>query len=322
MKAWIKENILENKIISAVLVVLSLWGLYRLKNLVITVFIAYIVMAASLPMVNYLEKKRFPRALASLAPIILVILALVLVVLPIWSVVVEQIQMLISNIPQFVDSINSFLPTPLSPEQLFGPITSLGNNIFTVTGTVVNTLLYLFLIFFIAYYLLLDHERIKGLVLSLASDGKRASNAEQDIEKLLGNWVRGQIIVSGLIGVLYWIAYNIVGIPFALSLSVLAALFEVVPYIGPIASATPALILALTISPNTFLYLVIALAVIQFLESYIVVPKVMEKVVGVHPLVVVLGVLIFSTFLGILGTLLAVPIIVTITSVIKHAGKT
>ena len=106
--------------------------------------------------------------------------------------------------------------------------------------------------------------------------------------------------------------------PFALPLAVLAGLFEVVPSIGPVIAAIPSVIIALTISTNLSIIVVVSYMLIQLAENNLLVPRIMSRAVGLNPVVVILGVIIGSTLLGIAGALLSVPLISLVTLIIKH----
>jgi len=106
-------------------------------------------------------------------------------------------------------------------------------------------------------------------------------------------------------------------VPNALPLALLAGIFEIVPTLGPILSAVPAVIIALTISPTLAISVAISYIVIQLLENNLLVPKIMEKAVGLNPIVVIFGVIIFANLIGISGALLAIPIITFMLVIIK-----
>ena len=133
----------------------------------------------------------------------------------------------------------------------------------------------------------------------------------------MGAWFRGQIVLSFSIGFLTWISLLILGLPFALPLALLAGILEIVPTIGPIISAIPAVIIALNISPTMALLVVLLYIIIQLLENNILVPRIMEKAVGLNPIVIILGVIIGSKLMGIAGALLAVPFISLVVVVIS-----
>ena len=141
---------------------------------------------------------------------------------------------------------------------------------------------------------------------------ERVRNLTVQIEEKLGGWFRGQLFLSLVIGVLSFIGLSILGISYALPLAVIAGVMEVIPVIGPIISAIPPILIALTISPILGLGVAIMYFVIQQLENHLLVPQVMKRAVGLNPLVVILTIAVGSRLLGFAGALLAVPIAVVI----------
>lgn len=124
----------------------------------------------------------------------------------------------------------------------------------------------------------------------------------------VGQWLRGQALLGLVIGVLVYLALTLLGIRYALSLAVLAAVFELIPIIGPILAAVPAVFLGFLSSPSLGLVVAVAYLVIQQTESHLLVPLVMQRTVGLNPLVVVVALLVGGKLGGILGVFLAVPI--------------
>ncbi|MFA6017647.1 MAG: AI-2E family transporter [Patescibacteria group bacterium] len=128
----------------------------------------------------------------------------------------------------------------------------------------------------------------------------------------MGVWLRGELALMGSIFILIYGALSLIGIPYALVLALCAALLEVIPFVGPTISAIPAIILALTVSPLHALITAGAYLVIQQVEGNILVPKIMQKVAGVNPVVSVVAVLIGARVGGIVGAILSIPVAMVI----------
>jgi len=129
------------------------------------------------------------------------------------------------------------------------------------------------------------------------------------VEDKLGAWLRGQIVLSLAIGVITWFVLTILGIPFALPLAILAGFLEIIPTIGPIIAAIPAVIVAFAISPFMGLVVMLAYVGIQVAENNILVPKIMQKAVGLNPVVILVAILIGANLMGIIGALLSIPLV-------------
>ena len=183
-------------------------------------------------------------------------------------------------------------------------------DIFSLFGNILS----IFTVAIFALYLLLIRDRLdSSLDFLLGKEkAKNASNIINTLEIKLGSWARGQFSLMLLIGLLSYIGFIILGIPYALPLAMLAGIFEIVPYIGPIIASIPAIILGFSISP--FLgFAAIGLAVlIQQLENYVFVPKITEKSTGVSPIITLLSLAIGFRLLGIVGMIISIPLVIII----------
>jgi len=161
----------------------------------------------------------------------------------------------------------------------------------------------------IAFYWTMEVPRFERLILSLIAVERRprALNAWHEIEAKLGGFIRGQGLAMLFIAGVSAAGYMLIGLPNVLALGVLAGLLEAVPWIGPVLAVGPALLIALPMGPDKA-GLVIGLAfVLQVLENNVLIPRIMNRSVGVSALVSLLAILAFGTLYGILGVLIAIP---------------
>lgn len=276
-------------------------------------FIAYIVMAALLPSVHFLRRKGVPTTLSVAIPLIVTILLLVILIFPLVPFFISQVQSLIVGFPSYLDqagqSIGFAVDTKNVQSFMSSQFAAIGRNAFFVTGRVFGGVVSVLTIFVVIFYLLLDGDRIKRSVVAIFPKDSREKllSMFSHIEEKLGAWARGQIVLSGFIGILTWVALVVVGIDVALPLAVIAAILEVVPTIGPLLAAFPAVVVALTISPGTALAVAVVYFIIQILENNILVPRIMQKAVGLNPIVVILCILAGGELMGVVGALLAIP---------------
>ena len=124
----------------------------------------------------------------------------------------------------------------------------------------------------------------------------------------MGMWLRGQLFLSFIVGLLVYIGLLILGVKYALVLALIAAILEIIPFIGPTIAAIPAILVGLTDSWIKALVVVILYFVVQQLENHIIVPKVMQKAVGLNPIVVIIVIMVGAKLGGIVGALIAVPV--------------
>ena len=189
-------------------------------------------------------------------------------------------------------------------------------------GTVLTLLGYVFLTPILTFYLLRDLPTIVARLRDLIPVTHRARVVAftSEYDRLLASYMRGQLIAAAAVGVLTWLGFMLLGFPYALLLGVVAGVFNVVPYMGLVASLVPALIIA--IFSNDVLWSLgkigIVFAVVQILDSAVLGPKIVGESVGLHPVWVILALSVFGFFLGFLGLLIAVPLAVLIKLLVHH----
>jgi predicted PurR-regulated permease PerM len=147
---------------------------------------------------------------------------------------------------------------------------------------------------------------------------KQISEIIDKLEEKLGGWARGELILMTIIGTLTYTGLSLLGIPFALPLAILAGIFEIIPIIGPTVSAIPSVIIGFSISPIVGVAAASLAFLIQQVENYVFVPKIMQKSVGVNPIVTLLSLAIGFRLSGVLGGLIAVPVVISIQVFLKE----
>ncbi|HTN75790.1 MAG TPA: AI-2E family transporter [Pirellulaceae bacterium] len=163
---------------------------------------------------------------------------------------------------------------------------------------------------FLAFYWTINETLTLRSLLSFTPDHRREFYREL-IDVLLaklGAYVRGQLVLCAAVFVLSLIAYYLIGLPYALVLAVVAGLLEAIPVIGPTLGAIPAVIVALSLGPQATMWVLAAAVVIQLLENYLLVPKIMDRSVGIGAVVTLLAIVAFGALFGFLGAVLAIPL--------------
>jgi predicted PurR-regulated permease PerM len=175
-------------------------------------------------------------------------------------------------------------------------------------------------IFILTLYFLLEEDGIKKFFISVmpVKQKARITRIANRIGLKLGSWLRGQLILGVVVGVVTYIGLRIMGIPYALTLSLITGVLEIVPILGPILSAIPAIIVAFAISPTMALIVTGFYILVQELENKLLVPKVMQYTVGLNPVSIIIILLIGAKLMGILGMLLAIPVALVIYVVLEE----
>ncbi len=175
---------------------------------------------------------------------------------------------------------------------------------------VVSSVVDIFLVLVIALYLLLDQQRIRtfGLRLLPARALPHAERVEGEMVRVFGAYVRGQLLLGLVVGVTVAVALSLLGVPYALFLGVFAGVAELVPFLGPIIGAVPAVLVAAFQPFPLVLWVVLAFVVIQQIESNLLFPRISGEAIGVHPLAAMLALLVGLQVGGVVGGLFAVPL--------------
>lgn len=176
------------------------------------------------------------------------------------------------------------------------------------------------ILFVLAFYWLSERDRFEefGLRIIPMQHRERFRSIFQEVESTLGSYVRGQLIVCVTVGVLVFIALTILDVPSALVLAAFAAVVELIPLVGPLIGAIPALLVALLDSPEKTLLVALAFVIIQQVESQVLVPKVMERQVRLNPLLILLALAAGNLLGGLFGAIIAIPIAAGLNVIVRR----
>ncbi len=288
-----------------------LWILFQIREVIILLFVAVTLVSALFPLVERLTKLKIPKVLA-IAFVYIVVISIIaglvtLVITPLY----EQTLNLIVSLPGLYQKL---LPSGFVNQQLIDQqVSHISSNALTITLDFFGNFLAIITIAVLTFYLLLERDHLNRLIAQFfIGHEDRIRRISDQIEDKLGDWVRGQLLLSFVIGGTVFIMLTLLSITFAIHLAILAGFLEILPVIGPIISAIPGILIALTISPLMALFVTLGYFVIQQSEAHFIVPQLMKKAVGLNPLIVILAIAIGGKLLGISGALIAVPATVVI----------
>ena len=177
------------------------------------------------------------------------------------------------------------------------------------------------LIPFVTFYMLRDDAVIRKFLGRLIPRkwSKRAGAFVADLNVSLGGYLRGQIILSFLVGLVSYLVFLVIGMKYPLPLAVILGITNVIPTFGPIIGAIPALLIALTMGKAMMFKVLIAIAVLQVLEGNILAPFIMGKSLSIHPLFIILALIVGEEVAGIAGLVFSVPLLAVIKIAVTHA---
>ncbi len=310
-----KIEISHKTIIFTVVFLGSLWFLYFIRDIVLQLFVALLLVAVLNPFVVKLSKYKIPKIISILLSYILIFGLLGISIASILPPLIEQTSNLANSLPNYLQSSNlSKYINDDSVKQIISQLGSVPSQIIKTSFSIFGNILSILTVLIFAFYLLLIRDKFDANLEFLFGKEKMetAMNLVDKLEKKLGGWARGQFLLMFSIGIFSYLGFIVLGIPYALPLAMLAGIFEIVPYIGPIIAAAPAIILGFSITP--FLgFAAIGLAVlIQQLENYVLVPKIMEKSTGVSPIVTLISLAVGFRLSGIVGMIISIPIVIII----------
>jgi predicted PurR-regulated permease PerM len=209
---------------------------------------------------------------------------------------------------------------------------SLATNVPGILFSIADAFVNIVLVVVLSFYLTLDGKRIRNSLIGIAP--KRSLSHvrlfEDALNRVVGNYIRGQLILAAIIGVMAWLGTAILGLSqFSLIIGALAFLFETIPMVGPALASIPAILISLLLPdpfPRTF-YILAYFVIVQIIESNVLGPRIVGHAVGLHPVASIFALIIFVQLFGALGALLATPIVaaawVVITSIYRSArGET
>ena len=302
----------------AVLVLLSILFFQNILGILILVFVSFLIAVAVVPFVNFLEKKGVPRGLSTLIILFLIFSGLITLAVSMISPLINQTISFLQQLPPLIERLapyNIDLSSALTPQ-----LTSAPGNVIRLAAGTFSSLLALFTVIVISYYLVAERSRLKTRLESWfdAARAKRYLHSVEELEKRLGSWVRGQIFLMFLVGFLSYIGFVLIGLPSAVPLAVIAGILELLPNVGPTVAAVPAVIVGFSISPTHGLLALGLTILIQQLENNLFVPKIMQHATGLLPVVTILVLMIGYRWGGPLLAVLALPLVLSLLLVISH----
>ena len=312
------------------------WGVIRgiktLIKIMAPLFIGFIIAWLLDPIVDFFQNKGWKR---SIATFFVFFLFLVLLLLFFWLIIPtlgRQIQDAIGMLPGVVDSITSWVNNFFDRlTKLYDyDFTGIKDNIFTAINTytssisegIPNMVFKLLSAFisgsitfvvslFIAFYLLFDFDNFRKNLLNFLPK-KIHADAVILIDRLddsLKNYVQGTLVVTLILFTFQSLGFVIAGLKAPLVFGLICAITNIIPYVGPYIGGIPAVIVGYSISPVVGTLTLIAVVIAQFLESYILTPIVLSKTMKLHPVTIIIGLLVFEHFFGIIGMLISTPVI-------------
>ncbi|MBX4204770.1 MAG: AI-2E family transporter [Candidatus Doudnabacteria bacterium] len=312
-------NISSITILKILFIALLVWFLFAIREIVLLFVIAIIVSAAMDPVADFFRKYRIPRGISVLLVYVLFLGLIALVGFLLVPTMIDQFQSLQSNnfVSHFQEKIGPYKDA-LARFGIDKSVTNtvehfrsgLAGNIFQTTKGVATGVVSFITVLVISFYLTAEENGMKNFIRHLSPYKHQAyvMNLVTKIQRKMGYWLLGQLILSVVVFGVVYVGLTILKVDYALVLALIAGVLEIIPYIGPFIAGGITAFFAFLQSPGLALAAVIFFIVVQELEGHVLVPIIMSKSVGLNPVMIILAILVGGTLGGIVGALIAVPI--------------
>lgn len=329
----INISLTAGSIIKIILLFTAMYFLYLIRDILAVLFVSLILSSALDPWVDWMQAKKIPRAIGIIFIYLVLFSVIGLVIYLIIPPIAEQTGQLANDFPRYIDKLISSFSTIKNFTIEHGFLDSIKNgigswssNLQTATSGIFSTvtgifggIFSFFLVLILTFYMVVEESAIKKLVWSIAPAEHQTYliGLVNRIQTKIGMWLRGQLILSLIVFALVYIGLSILGVKYALVLALIAGVTETVPYLGPILGSIPGVFLAFTQSPMLAVFTAILYYIVQVVENNILVPKVMEKAVGLNPIVSIAALMIGLQIGGIVGAILSIPVATAISVIVS-----
>lgn len=309
---------------------LFVWIIFVARDVIVALILAIVISTAFNPIVTFLERRRVPRIIGTLLMYLVAATALGVIVYAFIPIALTEFLNLTTTFsdrlgPVFnalhVDNAVSTLSSNISEldELLFGgafPLVS-------VTSRVLGGVLFAFAAFALSFYLTVGRDGVEKFLIAVLPTAlePRVLFLYERISRKIGRWLMGQLFLSLVVGVITFFSMWLLGVQYSFLLGVMAGVAELVPYVGPILTGSLALLIGFEESFSLGIYVLIAFAIIQQIENYVLLPAVVRYTTALNPVVILVSLLIGGKVFGFVGIILAVPVAVLFQELIEDWTK-
>lgn len=306
--------------------------LFAVDNLLISFVLAFVTNYLLAPIVDWFERKRIPRQAAIAIPFVATGALIGLGIYMIVPRVNQQLELLGSQLPKYQADLMNLVSGAEERFKLFFKLYNVNFSqaindwiirksqiVSDVLPSIVSgSLTVLILTPFFAYFMLQDGRRLTRVLMSLVPNSlfEIALDLQHQLNEQMGGFIRARFLEAAIVGAVVWIGLRITNFPYAALLALFAGLTNLIPYLGPLIGAIPALLIALIsedgmIASTMSLNLIIITSIYffaQLVDIVLIIPFVVAKIVNLHPVTVVIVIIIGSQVMGILGMMISIPI--------------
>lgn len=302
------------------------WFLYTVRSMLVTIYISALLAMGISPLVRMIERQRLvaigrvPRWLAILVIYAGIVLLLIGMGMAIFPPLIQQAEALYQTLPDTLDRAQQWLldrgiiqePITFIDAVRQAPAAGAGGaaaTVFSAVRNVVGGIFGFITILLLTFYMLVDARAIFSFFVRLFPERERPRVAEvsRTVAQKVSAWLGGQAVLSAVIGLSTALGLWLMGVPYFYVLALISAIGELIPIVGPILAAIPAIIVAATVSPGLAIGVTVFFIAQQQIENNVLVPKLMGRQVGLTAVTVIIALGMGSQLLGVVGAILAIP---------------
>lgn len=312
----------------------EVWGVVVsiLTPFVIAMVISYLLN----PIVNLLTMRRVPRGMAVLIIYIVFFAGVSVLLVNTLPVLISQIKDLIETLPSSIQQIEGWfhsvnsgkkkLPLTMQysiDQNLIGMqsrISGMTSDLVGLLGNMFESIMIASSIPFLVFYMLKDLKVFEKSTVAFFPRSYRPEIIDmlKSIDEALGSYIRGQMLVMLAVGIFTYAGFLVIGLPLSLLFAVIVGVTNIIPYVGPFIGAAPALVYALMISPVLAGKVLLVNVIVQVLEGNVLSPAIVGRSLSLHPLLIILALLIGGEIGGIVGLIVAVPLVAVAKVILEH----
>lgn len=323
------------------------WGIFTflgtILKILIPFFIGFIIAWLFNPIVTWLHKQKINRVLGTIIVYLVFLGFIYLMLSAIFPLIVEQVNDIVGALPEIINSImdfiNDFFKNLSNPSldldsfktEVLSYINNFGRNLTSALPTTVMSIIRnvfsglgtFGLGLIIGFYMLFNFDNVSTTMINFFPKGIRKSTKEllSRINETLFGYVQGTFFVAFIIFITSYIGFLLLGVKAPLLFAAFCGITDIIPYVGPFIGGTPVALVALSQSTTTGVLVIIYMVGIQWLESLVLQPIIMSKAMKLHPVTILIGLLVFQHFFGIVGMIVATPIIATTKTIFSYFNE-
>lgn len=292
------------------------FSIVKLLDIIALIFTSILITLAICPLVDWFEKRKIKRGLSAIVILLTFFGLIITLAVSVASPLFTQTEQFISKLPSLVESVS---PIKFDINSLTPQFSQVPNQVFKIAIGTFSGFVTAFAVIVLSYYMIQEMHKLKNYFsFWWGEKGDKYYLIAEKLETEIGHWIRGEVLLMLIVGVLSYLGYVIVGLPYAIALGVIAGLLELVPNVGPTIATIPAMLVGFSISPAHGIGALAVSIIVQQLENNLIVPKIMQKTTGLNPIITLLAIMIGLKLGGPLLAVLSLPVILSARVILAH----